>query len=50
MPEIHSLKAVGCFLVQYISQSRETAQVNVIQTYGETLVIKLILTLGEWHT
>ncbi|CAH0554758.1 unnamed protein product [Brassicogethes aeneus] len=46
MPEIHSLKACGSFLVQYITQSRETAQVEVIQTYGESLVVKLILTLG----
>lgn len=33
-------------MVSFISQSRETSQANVVQTYGEALVLRILLNLG----
>ncbi|CAH1165774.1 unnamed protein product [Phyllotreta striolata] len=47
LPEIQALKQVASFLVQFISQSRETSMAQVIQTYGESLVLRVLMNLGS---
>lgn len=40
------MKSAGSFLVSFITQSRETAQANVVQVYGESLVLRILINLG----
>lgn len=47
MPEGQTLKMCGSFLVNFIIQSRETAQANVVQSYGESLVLRILINLGK---
>ncbi|XP_018575465.1 importin-13 [Anoplophora glabripennis] len=47
LPEIQTLKAVSSFLVHFVSQSRETSQADVVQTYGESLVLRILMNLGS---
>lgn len=47
LQELPPVKSASSFLVSYISQSRETAQANVVQTYGEALVLRILLNLGK---
>lgn len=47
MPEAQTMKVCTSFLVHFISQSRDTAQANVVQTYGESLILRVLLILGE---
>ncbi|CAH1099739.1 unnamed protein product [Psylliodes chrysocephalus] len=47
LPEIQALKQVSSFLVQFISQSRETSLAQVIQAYGESLVLRILMNLGS---
>lgn len=47
LPEIQALKQVSSFLVQFISQSRETSLAQVIQAYGESLVLRILMNLGK---
>ncbi|KAK9881689.1 hypothetical protein WA026_017206 [Henosepilachna vigintioctopunctata] len=46
LPEIHTLRACSSFLVNFITQSRDLEQADVIQNFGENLVLQLLLTLG----
>jgi len=46
LPEVQTLKACTAFLVGYISLSRENGQANVVQKYGESLVNRIMLSLG----
>lgn len=46
LPEIQALKQISSFLVQFISQSRETSLAQVIQAYGESLVLRILINLG----
>lgn len=46
MQELPPVKSAASFLVNYISQSRETGQANIVQTYGEALVLRILLNLG----
>lgn len=34
-------------MVNFITQSREASQVDVVQSYGETLVLRILLNLGS---
>lgn len=47
LPEAQTLKLCTSFLVNFISQSRDTAQANVVQTYGESLVLRILVILGS---
>ncbi|KAJ8920238.1 hypothetical protein NQ315_011899 [Exocentrus adspersus] len=47
LPELQTLKAVSSFLVHFVSQSRETSQANVVQTNGESLVLRILMNLGS---
>ncbi|CAG9822067.1 unnamed protein product [Phaedon cochleariae] len=47
LPEIQTLKAVSSFLVHFISQSRDTSQAEVVQSYGESLVLRILMNLGS---
>ncbi|RZC40401.1 importin-13, partial [Asbolus verrucosus] len=47
LPEAQTLKLCTSFLVNFISQSRDTAQANVVQNYGESLVLRILLNLGS---
>lgn len=44
--EVQTLKVCSSFLVNFIAQSRDTAQANIIQTYGESLVSVILIQLG----
>lgn len=44
---MQALKAITSYLVHFIAQSRDTPQASVVQTYGESLVLRLLLNLGE---
>nr|CAH7738201.1 unnamed protein product [Callosobruchus chinensis] len=46
LPEIQTLKAVSSFLVHFISQSRESSQADVVQAFGESLVLRILMNLG----
>lgn len=46
LPETQTTKAISSFLVHFITQSREVSQNNVVQTYGESLVLRILLNLG----
>ncbi|KAG5892535.1 hypothetical protein JTB14_011124 [Gonioctena quinquepunctata] len=46
VPEIPTLRAISTFLVQFIAQSRETSQADVVQTFGEGLVLRILMNLG----
>lgn len=48
IPEIQAVKAISSYLVQFIAQSRDTPHVTVVQTYGESLVLRLLLNLGKF--
>lgn len=47
IPEMQAVKAISSYLVHFIAQSRDTPQVTVVQTYGESLVLRLLLNLGK---
>ncbi|KAL1494258.1 hypothetical protein ABEB36_009882 [Hypothenemus hampei] len=47
LPEAQTTKAVSSFLVNFISQSRDVSQVNVIHSCGEGLVLRILLNLGS---
>ncbi|XP_050507704.1 importin-13 [Diabrotica virgifera virgifera] len=47
LPEIQAVKQVSSFLVQFISLSRETSLAQVIQAYGESLVLRILMNLGS---
>lgn len=47
LPEISALKAVSSFLVHFITRSRETSQAEVVQNYGESLVLRILMNLGK---
>ncbi|XP_066144032.1 importin-13 [Euwallacea fornicatus] len=47
LPETQTVKAVSSFLVNFITQSREMSQVDIVQTYGESLVLRILLNLGS---
>ncbi|XP_030761642.1 importin-13 [Sitophilus oryzae] len=47
LPETQTLKAVSSFLVNFINHSRDVSQGDIIQTYGEGLVIRILLNLGS---
>ncbi|KAJ3642174.1 hypothetical protein Zmor_024983 [Zophobas morio] len=47
LPEAQTLKLCASFLVNFISQSRDTAQASVVQNYGESLVLRILLNLGS---
>lgn len=48
MPELQVLKACASFLTNFISQSREISVMNIVQNYGEPLVVRILLNLGKW--
>lgn len=50
LPEIHLINACTIFIVNFISQSRDVAQANIVQTCGESLVMRIILHLGKKKT
>lgn len=41
-----TLKACSSFLVNFIAQSRDSAEADVIQSYGENLVSVVLIQLG----
>ncbi|EFA09709.1 importin-13 [Tribolium castaneum] len=47
LPETQTLKLCTSFLVNFISQSRDTAQANIVQNYGESLVLRILINLGN---
>ncbi|KAF7279174.1 hypothetical protein GWI33_007585 [Rhynchophorus ferrugineus] len=47
MPETQTMKAVSGFLVNFINQSRDMAHGDVIQNFGEGLVLRILLNLGS---
>lgn len=47
MPELQTIKVCTHFLVNFISQSRETSQASIVQSHGETLVLRVLLNLGK---
>ncbi|KAH1009274.1 importin-13 [Dendroctonus ponderosae] len=47
LPEVQTLKAISSFLVHFITQSRDVSQVIVVQAYGESLVLRILLNLGS---
>lgn len=47
MPEVTTVKVCSAFLVNFIMQSREAAQSNIVQMYGESLVLRVLLSLGK---
>ncbi|KAJ8931893.1 hypothetical protein NQ314_015162 [Rhamnusium bicolor] len=47
LPETQTLKSISIFLVHFISQSRETSQADVVQSYGESLVLRILMNLGS---
>lgn len=46
LPETQTTKAISSFLVNFITQSREVSQSSVVQNYGESLVLRILLNLG----
>lgn len=46
MPEVQTMKVCISYLVQFIMQSREANQTNIVQTYGESLVLQVLINLG----
>lgn len=46
LPEIQTLKLCSSFLVNFITQSRDTAQASVVHNYGEGLVLRILINLG----
>lgn len=49
LTEAQTLKSCSSFLVHFITKSRENnnTQVNVIQSYGESLVLRILLNIGS---
>lgn len=47
LPEQQVLKSCALFLTNFISQSRETSLVSVVQNCGEQLVFRILLNLGK---
>ncbi|CAG9760659.1 unnamed protein product [Ceutorhynchus assimilis] len=45
--EAQTVRAISSFLANFITQSREVSQVDVVQTYGEGLVLRILLNLGS---
>ncbi|XP_017777342.1 PREDICTED: importin-13 [Nicrophorus vespilloides] len=46
MPETQTVKIVATFLCSFISHSRDNAHAAVVQNYGESLLMKVLLSLG----
>ncbi|KAL3269998.1 hypothetical protein HHI36_009055 [Cryptolaemus montrouzieri] len=46
LPEIQNLKACSSFLVNFIILSRDLGQSNTVQAYGESLVMRILLSLA----
>lgn len=46
MPELQCLKHCTAFLVNFIGHSREYSQAAVVQNYGESLVMRVLICIG----
>lgn len=46
MPELQCLKYCTAFLINFIAHSRESSQAAVVQNFGESLVMRVLLCLG----
>ncbi|XP_022917881.1 importin-13 [Onthophagus taurus] len=46
MPELNATKVCSGFLVHFITQSRESNQAVVVQTYGQSLVLAILINIG----
>nr|XP_023016912.1 importin-13 [Leptinotarsa decemlineata] len=47
VPEVPTLKQISHYLVQFIFTSRETSQAEVVQAYGESLLLRILMNLGN---